>query len=221
MRWKAFCRLSAAGLLSALMSGCAHDRVIEVREMTTPVIIPTALRGQATILRLAFPTSDQQVEPGAFLPSEICYLTVGAFRIDCALDGSSLNLGPNDSNDLLTDNPMTGLEPAHDDKSASQAMKLYGILFLVGSSLDRLPGALADYIQDPGQHLVEAVALTNLLLSQKKVEFEGFARGGNFTVSVELTDAGRDKLTDALDEIGEPAKGAQVVRFRSAGKSRN
>jgi len=219
MQWKAFCRLSAVGFLSATLTSCAHDRVVEVSEMTTPAPIPTALRGQATILRLSFPSSDQQIEPGQFEQGEICYLTVGAFRIDCAVDGSALNLGPNDSNDLLTDNPMTGLEPAHDDKAAAQAMKLYGILFLVGGSLDRLPGALADYIQDPGQHLTEALALTELLLTQKQVEFTGFARGGNFTVSVELTDAGRDKLTDALDEIGEPAKGAQVVGFRSLRKN--
>jgi hypothetical protein len=216
MRWKAFCRLSTMSLLSAALTGCAHDRVIEISEIATPASIPTAIRGQATILRLAFPSSDQQIEPGAFHQGEICYLTVGEFRIDCAVDGSSLNLGPNDSNDLLTDNPMTGLEPAHDDKAAAQAMKLYGILFLVGGTLDRLPGALADYIQEPGQHLNEALAIATLLLNQKQVEFMGFARGGNFTVSVELTDAGREKLTDALEEIGEPAKEAQVVRFRRA-----
>jgi hypothetical protein len=214
MQWKAFCRMSAVGLLSAAMTSCMQERVIEVSEITTPTSIPTALRGQATILRLVFPLSDQQVEPGEFKQGEICYLTVGEFRIDCAVDGSALNLGPNDSNDLLMDNPMIGLEPAHDDKAAAQTMKLYGILFLVGGTLDRLPGALADYIQDPGQHLNEALALTDLLLTQKQVEFMGFARGGNFTVSVELTDAGRDKLSDALDEIGQPTGSMQLVGYR-------
>jgi hypothetical protein len=214
MRWKAFGRLSAAVLLSATLTSCTHERVIEVSEMTAPASIPTALRGQATILRLSLPSSDQQIEPGQFQQGEICYLTVGPFRIDCAVDGSSLNLGPNDSSDLLTDNPVTGLEPAHDDKNAAQAMKLYGILFLVGGSLDRLPGTLADYLQEPGQHLNEALALTELLLTQKQVEFAGFARGGNFTVSLELTDDGRDKLTDALDEIGESTQSMQRVEFR-------
>ena len=215
MQWKALSRLTVLGFFCASLASCVHDHVIQVSEMTTPAPIPMALRGQATILRLSLPSSDQTTEPGEFQQGEICYLTVGAFRIDCATDGSALNLGPNDSNDLLTDNPMSGLEPAHDDKNAAQAMKLYGILFLVGGSLDRLPSVLADYIQDPGQHLTEALALADVLLTQKQVEFTGYARGGNFTVSLELTDDGRDKLTDALNEIGEPMGSAQLVEFRA------
>jgi hypothetical protein len=109
---------------------------------------------------------------------------------------------------------MAALSPAHDDKDAAQTMKLYGILFLVGGSIDRLPSALADYIQDPNQHLDEALALAQLLLRQKKVEFEGHARGGNFTVTVELNDDGRDKLLDALDEIGEHGGTTQTVVLR-------
>jgi hypothetical protein len=214
MRWKVLRRLPALGFLSAALAGCAHDRVVEVSEITTPAPIPTALRGQATLIRLSFPQSDQRVEPGQFHSNEVCYLTAGAFRIDCSTDGSSLNLGPTDSNDLLTDNPMTGLAPLHDDKTATQTMRLYGILFLVGGSIDRLPGALAEYIQQPGQHLTEAMVLTQMLLNQKRVEFAGYARGGNFTVSVELTDDGRNKLEDALDEIGETTGSLQLAEMR-------
>jgi hypothetical protein len=93
-------------------------------------------------------------------------------------------------------------------------MKLYGILFLVGGSIDRLPATLADYIQDPNQHLSEALALAQLLLNQKTIEFEGHARGGNFTVAVELNDDGRDKLLDALDEVGQPTGPTQMVLHR-------
>ena len=199
-------------LLTALV-GCAHEHPDAATEtpIDPPASIPLALKGQSTSLRLSFPRHDQRIEPGQFHPDEICYLSVGDFRIDCYTDGSSLNLGPNDSTDLLTDNPMAAVAPARDDKDAAQTMKLYGVLFLVGGSIDRLPATLADYIQDPNQHLSEALALAQLLLNQKTVEFEGHARGGNFTVAVELNDDGRDKLLDALDETGQSSGPTQLV----------
>jgi len=198
------------------MVGCAREQVPASNEapIDPPASIPLALLGQNTSVRLSFPQRDQRIEPGQFNQDEICYLSVGDFRIDCYTDGSSLNLGPNDSTDLLTDNPMAALSPAHDDKDAAQTMKLYGILFLVGGSIDRLPGTLADYIQNPNQHLSEALALAQSLLSQKKVEFEGHARGGNFTVTMELNDDGRDKLLDAMDEVGERGSATQTVMLR-------
>jgi hypothetical protein len=205
---------AAAGVLLAALAGCAREQPAaadEAAPIDPPISIPLALKGQSTSLRLSFPRHDQQIEPGQFNPDEICYLSVGDFRIDCYTDGSSLNLGPNDSTDLLTDNPMAGIAPARDDKDAAQTMKLYGVLFLVGGSIDRLPATLADYIQDPNQHLSEALTLAQLLLNQKTVEFEGHARGGNFTVAVELNDDGRDKLLDALDEVGQPTGSTQMV----------
>jgi hypothetical protein len=215
MRCSDLVRWAAVGLLSVSLAGCAREQAASSdAPIDPPASIPLALLGQNTSLRLSFPQRDQRIEPGQFNQDEICYLSVGDFRIDCYTDGSSINLGPNDSTDLLTDNPMAALSPAHDDKDAAQTMKLYGILFLVGGSIDRLPSALADYIQDPNQHLDEALALAQLLLRQKKVEFEGHARGGNFTVTVELNDDGRDKLLDALDEIGEHGGTTQTVVLR-------
>jgi hypothetical protein len=205
--------LMALALLPAALAGCTREHIVEVSQITTPTIIPLALQGTDTIQHLSFPNGDQHIDPGEFKQGEICYLTVGEFRVDCFPDGSSLNLGPNDSNDLLTDNPMSSLAPLHDDKIAAQTMKLYGILFLVGGSIDRLPGALSDYIGSPNSHLDEAVALTQLLLNSKKIEFQGFARGGNFVVTFELTDSGRDKLMDAMDEAGEPASSTQMAIF--------
>jgi hypothetical protein len=216
MRCDQLARWAAAALLLLALAGCARERTVAATEaaIDPPAAIPLALRGQNTVLRISFPRHDQQIEPGQFHPDEICYLSVGDFRIDCYTDGSSLNLGPNDSTDLLTDNPMAGIAPARDDKDAAQTMRLYGILFLVGGSIDRLPATLADYIQDPNQHLNEAVALAQLLLNQKTIEFEGHARGGNFTVAVELNDDGRDKLLDALDEVGQPTGPTQMVLHR-------
>lgn len=213
MKGRALLRWAAVGMLAAALAGCARERPVVASDAPSdpPPTIPLALNGQDTSLRITFPQRDQRIDPGEFNQDEICYLSVGDFRIDCYTDGSSLDLGPNDSTDLLTDNPMAGLSPAHEDKDAAQTMRLYGILFLVGGSVDRLPGTLADYIQDPNQHLDEAVALAELLLSRNKVEFEGHARGGSFTVSVELNDAGRDKLLDALDETGRPTGKTQTV----------
>lgn len=204
----------AAAALSLALAGCARERsvaIIEAPAVDPPATIPLALNGQSTSLRVSFPQRDQKIEPGEFNQDEICYLSAGDFRIDCYSDGSSLNLGPNDSTDLLTDNPMAGLSPARDGKDAARTMKLYGILFLVGGSVDRLPETLANYLQDPNQHLNEAVALAQLLLNGKTVEFEGHARGGTFTVAVELNDDGRDKLLDALDQMGESGSSTQTV----------
>lgn len=216
MQWKSICRWAAAGALAAALAGCARDRTpvdpapAPARDSTVP--IPLAIRGQSTVLRITFSNHEERIEPGQFEQDEICYLEAGDFRIDCYTDGSSMNLGPNDSNDLLTDNPMYGLAPARAGNSdAATAMKLYGILFLVGGSVDRLPATLADYLESPGSHLNEAIALADALLDQKNVRLIGHARGGNFVVTVELTDDGRDKLEDAMDDIGESTGPNQLV----------
>jgi len=211
--------------MSGILAGCApyaHDApAAQGRDSTINPAIPLALSGQDTLVRLAFSRHDQTVEPGQFQKDELCYLKAGEFRIDCYSDGSSMNLGPTDSNDLLTDNPMWIIGPADGSQLSVEVMKLYGVIFLIGGSLDRVPGALADYIQSPGQHLGEAVALAEVLLSEKRVQFQGYARGGNFTVAVELTDSGRDKLTDALDEVGEPSGSTQFVTHRQRKTARS
>lgn len=219
MHWTRIGRWAAAGALAAALAGCARTQTTmdaaSNPDRDAGISIPLAIRGQSTVLRITFPKHDEQIEPGRFEQDEICYLEAGDFRIDCHTDGSSLNLGPNDSNDLLTDNPMYGLAPAKaGEKDAATALRLYGVLFLIAGSVDRLPPTLANYLQSPGTHLNEAIALTDALLNQKSVRFVGHARGGNFVVSVELTDDGRDKLDDAMDEIGETTGPNQVVGQR-------
>ena len=92
-------------------------------------------------------------------------------------------------------------------------MQAYAVITLIAGSVDRLPTALSDYLQNPGQHLTQALELTSELLSQQRVKFHGFANGGNFTVTVELNDDGRDKLLDALDQVGDSQGGVQLVRL--------
>jgi hypothetical protein len=224
MRWTEFRLLPALAVVLVALGGCAKNHSTEIStpdyEIIAPVTIPLALRSHAAIIRISFPQTDQRIEPGQFNSDELCYIDAGDFRIDCRTDGSSLSLGPTDSNDLLTDNPMSGLAPLHNDMDVVQTMKLYGLIFLIGGSVDRLPAALAEYIQGPGPHLTEALELADTLLNQKRAEFNGHARGGNFTVSIELTTDGRDKLMDALDEIGQTTSPTQLVALPAQNKSR-
>jgi hypothetical protein len=206
--------------LGVSLAGCARDVV--VLDANHPQgamlqVIPLSLRGQNTTLHLEFPKGRQTIEPGQFTQSEVCYLKAGSFRIDCYPEGSELNLGPTDSTDLLTDHAAWNLSPENDEnKAAVQAMQAYAVITLIAGSVDRLPTALSDYLQNPGQHLTEALELTSELLSQQRVKFHGFAKGGNFTVTVELNDDGRDKLLDALDQVGDSQGGVQLVRLSNS-----
>jgi hypothetical protein len=204
-------------LLCTVLSGCTREIIVNAgaTAASKDYPVPMSLRGQYTVLKIDFPKGKQTIQPGQFTHDEICYLKTGNFRIDCNTDGSSLNLGLNDSTDLLTDNAAWNLAPADgNDKQGEQALQSYAIIALVAGSVDRLPGALSDYLQNPGQHLTQALELTGRLLSEKQIQFEGFARGGNFTVTVELNDSGREKLLDGLDEIGETGGDMRFVRGR-------
>jgi len=204
------------------MGGCAAEHNSESKGAARDSMhIPLAVRGENAIIRLEFPTGKQTIDPGQFQKDEICYLKAGEFRIDCFTDGSSLTLGPIDSNDLLTDNPGWNLEPLNGDEQARQFLQISAVLALVAGSVDRLPATLSDYIQSPGQHLTQALDLTEMLLTEDRVHLEGFARGGKFNVSVELSDAGREKLEGAIDEAGGSPGGLQQGNDLSRRRPRN
>jgi hypothetical protein len=203
------CVICAAG------GGCAsHHKSRADVASDDPLHVPLALRGENTVMRIEFPSGRQTISPGQFHKDEVCYLTAGRFRIECFTDGSTLTLGPTDSNDILTDNPGWNLQPAEDDEQGRQMLQISAVLVLVAGSVDRLPATLSEYIQNPGQHLTEALDLAESLLTDDKVQLPGFARGGNFSVTVQLSDAGREKLEDALDEVGESAAGLREVKAR-------
>lgn len=205
-------------LLCAVVTGCAYDRPEDrpAAVATSHGSIPLALRGENAVIRLSFPSGKQTVTPGQFQHDEICYLSAGEFRIDCFPDGSTLTLGPTDSTDLLTDLPGWNLAPVDpQDESGERFLRLSALLSLVAGSVDRLPSALADYVQNPGPHLAQALDLSEKLLTEESVELSGYARGGSFRVVVQLNDAGREKLETALDEVGEAPGGLQWVRLRT------
>jgi hypothetical protein len=214
-------RLVLTVCLCAGASGCATRRGAGANEAPRdPLHVPLALRGANTVVRIEFPSGRQTITPGQFQKDEVCYLTAAQFRIDCYTDGSSLNLGPMDSNELLTDNPGWNLQPAEEDEPGRQMLQIGAVLALVAGSVDRLPSTLADYIQAPGPHMNEALDLVEALLTEDKVRLAGYARGGNFNVTVELSDAGRVKLESALDEMGESAAGVQQVRALRRGRTK-
>jgi hypothetical protein len=206
-----------------LLSGCATTSGSSFRKRGIDAAgnIPLFIRGQYATLRLEFPVTDQKVDPGQFQNNEICYVKAGGFRIDCFADGSSLNYGPNDSSDLLTDHAPSTLEPADDDSGAAESMRLYALVTLIAGSIDRLPVTLADYLQNPGQHLGAAMELADQLLGDEPVHMAGYARGGNFVVTMELDDAGREKIVDALDEHSADPSQLQYVNAQSTAVSRH
>ena len=219
-------RTSACGiglLLLVSAAGCASHppgpppATASAAGLTVPLVI----QGQDTRFRLSFPSSGHGSDAVQFEQGEICYLSAGDFRIECYANGSYLTLGPNDSNALLSDNATIELSAGDGNKTSEQAVRLYGILFLVGGSVERLPQALSDYLQEPGTHLNEAISLAQALMGRQPVDLRGHARGGAFNVAVVLTDAGREKLIDALDSIGESGGDTQVVSARKGPAARH
>lgn len=205
---------AAEVLLLVAAVGCAPKPAAELTATSPGLVIPLALRGQDTQFKLNFPPTGRSSASGRFEQGEVCYLGAGEFRIECYGNGSYLTLGPNDSTTLLADNPTSELTAADGNRLSEQAVRLYGVLFLVGGSIERLPEVLSGYIQDPGIHQNEAVSLAQTLLGREPVDLKGYARGGNFSVTVLLTDAGREKLVDALDNAGESAGDTQLVAAR-------
>lgn len=203
--------MAAAALLLAAAAGCAPKPPEQLTALSPGLVVPLALRGQDAQLRVDFPPGGRASDTGRFEQGEICYLWAGDFRIECYAGGSYLTLGPNDSTTLLADNPGSDLTAADGNKVSEQAVRLYGVLFLIGGSVERLPEVLSQYIEDPGSHQNEAVSLAQTLLGRGPVQLKGRARGGDFSVTVLLTDDGREKLVDALVDAGEPTGDTQLV----------
>ena len=160
------------------------------------------LRGENTIIWFDFSgqSADEQ-PPHRLLADEICCLKLESSTIECFPDGSVLLLGSSESVRLMDDNPLWKLLPTTADKDAAAAMKLYATLYLLAGSIEKLPDALADYLDNPGPRRRDAIALARALCVQGGARLVGFAHGGKFAVSFRLTNAGRDTLLEALEQI--------------------
>lgn len=172
---------------------------------------PFLLRGADTIIHLDFSTPmDGFQPPHALAADEVCFMVVGSSTIECFSGGAALLLGPDDGIQLIDDNPLWQLRPARSDKDGTKLMKLYATFFLIAGSVEKLPGALADYLDDPGPQRAAVIALIRRLADDDGGQFPVAAHGGNFVVRFQLTRTGREKLLEALQALQEES-GLQVV----------
>jgi hypothetical protein len=131
---------------------------------------------------------------------EMCYLTVDQnVTIECFPFGSLLMMGPDDAVELVYDNPLDDLHADSQDAQGELLLQTLSVISLIGDSVERMPDALADYIDDDNQ-LNPGVA-TNLahhLIDSSNVELAGMSRAGPFTVVLELTEDGKETIRQAL-----------------------
>jgi hypothetical protein len=92
-----------------------------------------------------------------------------------------------------------------------------GILFVVAGSADRLTDAVGDYLDSPGPHRPQAMALARKLLADNGGLFAASSRGGTFAVYLQLNAAGRETLTDSLLS-SDDAHGIYRVGNKRAGR---
>jgi hypothetical protein len=165
---------------------------------------PFVLQGEDTSISLDFssivrpPASRQEL-----LKGEVCRLLVGSCTIECFAEGSFLLLGPGDGAALVDGNPIWNLRPAVDDAEGARILRLYSTFFLIGGSVEKLPEALLDYLDDPGPRRGVAVKLMRQLVADGGGRVQGIAPGGRFLVNFQLTETGKDKLMQALQAIQE------------------
>jgi hypothetical protein len=159
---------------------------------------PFSLRGRDTLLEFDFKAHPAVAISHKLKEDELCYMTVGDAVIMCTEDGSYLLFGPGDGVTLVRDNPLARLRLAGDDAVDQQWIDVFATVFLIAGSVDRLPDAVATYLADPGPHHSQATALARKMLSDNGASLPVAVRGNTFTVTLRLTESGRDTLTDAL-----------------------
>lgn len=193
-----------------LLAGCAHQPP-RVNAGASPDGFPYVLRGADTRIRLDFHAHPKVADAVELSSDELCYLSAGDTVVLCHGEGSYLLLGPKDGIELVDSNPLWRLRPVGRDPAAGALLRVYGTIFMIAGSLDRLPDALADYLDEPGAHRRQALNLARKLLDPNGMELPAVAHGGTFTVFLTLTASGRDKLLEAL-QANEDKTGLRLVR---------
>lgn len=180
--------------------GCAHgpDRSRQLGDDASIFSM------DGTDTRIAFDfqrSSTTQPSPATQRRDQDLYIIkVGDAFILCTQRGSALVFGPDDGQILVSDSPAYGLEPNDPDPSVHGFMQVISTVYLIAGSVDRLPEALGKYLDDPGPHRLQALKLATQLLHDGGAAFEAEGSGGNFTVIMLLTESGRQKLSDAIQE---------------------
>ncbi len=153
--WPGPVKLTPLFLLVSLAGGCSHA-ARPVTPSNNDPDLPFALRGQDTLIALDFGKNSTRPQSYVLQDDELCYLTLGNAIIVCSMQGSYLLFGPGDGVFLIKDNPMYHLRPLSRNPTDTQAMRTFGILFLIAGSANRLPDAFVEYLNDPGPHRLAA-----------------------------------------------------------------
>ena len=113
---------------------------------------------------------------------------------------------------LVEGDPIWNLHAAANRSQNAQLLRLYATFFLIGGSIEKLPIALIDYLDDPGPRRGTAIKLVRQLIADGGGKLIGIAPGGKFQVTFQLTEAGADKLTDVLNSI-DVESGLHLVKL--------
>lgn len=201
-------------ILGSIAAGCAHSSPPAATQPAADPGSAFALRGLDTHILFDF-TSHSAASKGQDLPAdELCRLFVGDAVLVCTLDGSNLLFAPGDGVALVRDNPCARLRPIERDPEGEQRMQAFSTIVLIAGSVDRLPDGLATYLNDPGFHRRQAIALARKMVNDNGAEFPAEAHGGTFSVFMRLTNSGREKLLDAL-QFDDNEPGIYLVGQRS------
>ncbi len=130
---------------------------------------------------------------------EMCYLTIDKVTIECFPFGSLLMMGPDDAVELVYDNPLDDLHADARDPQGETLLRTLSIASLIGDSVERLPAALADYVDsDNTQNPGIARTLAHQLIESSEVNIPGMSRVGPFKLVLELTEDGKETIRGAL-----------------------
>ena len=186
-------------LWACLLTGCAvAARPSSLQQQKSEL----SLHGDNTRLRIVIDRSESISPDEAdqiLADQEICYLTVDKATIECFPFGSLLMMGPNDAVQLVSDNPLDDLHANSQDPKGELLLRTLSMASLIADSVERLPGALADYVdsestRNPGV----ARTLAHELLESSAVTLPGMSRAGAFKIVVELTEDGKETIRSAL-----------------------
>jgi|SRR5579862_5481885 len=99
---------------------------------------------------------------------------------------------------LVKDTPVYRLRPPVADSPEAGVIQLYSTVFMISGTVERIPEALAGYLDDPGPDERFALRLARKLLADNGGDLSAAGRGGTFLVHMQLNESGRAKLTDAV-----------------------
>jgi hypothetical protein len=187
-------------MLPACAAGCAAARPAAATLSETTLRLSGADTRQKLVIKsdqtITSDEADQVLADG-----EMCYLQLDTITIECFPFGSLLMMGQEDAVELVYDNPLDDLHADSRDPRSELLLRTLAVLSVIADSVERLPAALADYIDNPDSaNPGIARSLAHRLVDSGEVELAGLSRAGPFSVQLELTEDGKEELREALSD---------------------